>query len=181
LHLALLGWWRSSGRATERSWRLAWSAKLAAMVLLLFATSMAAIGLVRQVAWLWSLDDWTEAGYGYIRRPGRQIESLAHALALYQKETGKPLPRDLEVLFPVYLSSPMFLFTYSSATKDWQIADYFPDARGPDPQSTLLLADPSPYRGERAVFFADGKMKVLREEAYQALVREQVPLDRQRR
>ncbi len=74
-----LGWfykqWQSKiGNSSPRSWSWAWTMRVLAMVVLMFAAGISAIGITHQTAWLvTSPGPWLEGGF---REPANRISSL---------------------------------------------------------------------------------------------------------
>jgi hypothetical protein len=171
LHGILVWWTRSRGDG-KSAWRFGWTLKITLMVLLLFATSIAATGIVHQVGWLARADRLTyDASQAYLSRDMAEMRRVAIALREYEKNEDGKFPPDLESLVPEYVESRAELYSSINEGEPPQQYLYFPAHQGTgDPANFMILASPSAFNGKRAIAFWDTSTKLVKEAEFQALL-----------
>ncbi len=170
LHRLLVRWAR---RVEGVLWNFPATIKVAAAVLLLFATSIAATGIVHQLGWLARADTLTyDAAIGVLTRDQSTMKSTYAMLHLFEQETGH-LPRDLISLVPDYLPNRRDIFSRAVRDEPPELFLYFPDHRGADPAKIILLATPTSISGKRAVCLRNGATQRMTEAEYQELLNQQ--------
>jgi hypothetical protein len=176
LHRALVWWGRKqSGQSTR--WRFVSTLKIVTMVLLLFATSIAATGIVHQIGWFFRADELTyDASRGLMTREISNMKGVAVALRLYTDDFGGKLPRDLDELIPDYLPDRTLLFSTIERGEPPEQILYFPDHKTADPASAIIVAGPHvSASGKRTVARRDTSIQVVKEDEFQEMRRQQTP------
>jgi hypothetical protein len=173
----LLGWWARSRECAQ--WQYRSTLKIVLMVLLLFATSIAATGIVHQVGWLARADRLVVNTYGYRALSTRELamtKNLILPLFEYQGDHEGKLPPDLISLVPQYVPNRIHLFSSIDPSEPPEPFLYFPKNTGNDPSKVILLAGPHPSpSGRRGVAFHDGSVHTMKEDEFQSLLTKQTP------
>ena len=167
--------WVRRQHAPSAEWRFAWTAKITAMVLLLFATAVAATGIVHQVGWMFWMERWTEdRNSGRMGREMSNLRQVAIALKLYAEDHEDRLPRDLEALVADYLEEPRLFFSEVDPGEPPERILYFPDDHVATPAETIILAGPLwTRRGKRVVAWRNGQVTIENEADFQEAMRHQ--------
>lgn len=172
LHRLLLWWTRKWGGSIAR-WRVAWTIKISASVLLLFATSIAATGIVHQIGWLLHSDlliyDWSRV------RMVKELSNLKQVntgLRLFTEDHGGKFPADLEELIPDYMDTRDFFYSSLAYTEPHERILYFPFDGKALPAEWIVLAGPQPERRpgrieKRSVVRFDGSGEAMKEPEFQ--------------
>lgn len=176
LHRILCWWAKQQGDETAK-WRLGWTLKITVMVLLLFATSIAAVGMVHQIAWLCREPNLiVMGGVGRQTRELSYAKQLGTAAKLYAMDHQDRFPQRLDELSPDYIDYRM-LFTPGSVGDPPQPFLYFTGYGTGDGPDTIILASPRPMEsergGRRVVIHADISGTIIPEAKYQELIRKQ--------
>jgi hypothetical protein len=185
LALALFGlhrilcWWVKQRGEDVAKWRFGWTAKITVMVLLLFAASISAVGIVHQIAWL-----CREPNVIVMIGRGPQIlelsnaQQLATAARLYSMEHDDRFPTQLDAVAPEIIQSRM-LYTRGYGGDAPQPFLYFPGYGTQDDPKIIIVASPRPMGlnegGRRAVVHIDGSAEILKEADFQELIQKQHP------
>jgi hypothetical protein len=172
----ILRWWTRKQRGESAMWRFSWTARITAMALLLFATSIAATGIAHQVGWLFRAETLvSDANRGILSRELSHAKQVAIGLRLFADDHDGKLPAELFELFPDYLVEHQVFFSASSNEPSEQFL-YFPDDRAPNFDETVIVASPRPAgSGKRAVARRDGSASVMKESDFQELLLKQSP------
>lgn len=169
----ILRWWRSA-RGDGRRWRAGWTIRLTAMLLLMFATSIAATGIVHQIGWLFRAGGLTyNAGIGRITMALSDVKRTILGIRMYSGDHEEILPKMLEELVPKYCTSNRILFVQLDRNEPPEKLIYFPGYKETDPEDTIIVASPRPLNGQRAVGLIDGSAKVIEESEFQSLMQKQ--------
>lgn len=176
LHRTLVWWGRQQSGEGAR-WRFVSTLKITLMVLLLFATSIAATGIVHQVGWLFRAEELTyDASRGLMTRELSNLKQVALGLRLYVDDFEGKLPRDLDALVPDYLPDGRLLFSTIERGEPPERILYFPDNQASDPAHTIILAGPrASASGKRVVAQRDAAAQIVKEKEFQQMLRQQTP------
>lgn len=186
LALALFGlhrilcWWTKQRGDEAMKWRFGWTAKITVMVLLLFAASISAVGIVHQIAWLCREPDLiVMIGRGRQTLELSNIKQLATAAKIYSVYNEDRFPPQLDVLVPEYGPSPSMLYTRGVGGDAPQPFLYFPGYGTNDDPEAIIIASPRPMGategGRRAVAHVDTSASIIPEAKFQELIRKQHP------
>jgi len=179
LHRILCWWTKQRGEET-RKWRFGWTAKITVMVLLLFAASISAVGIVHQIAWLCREPHLIIMG----GRSKQTVElygakMLATAAMLYSTDNKDRFPPHLGVLVPDYSPDNSMLYTRGMGGDPPQPYLYFPGYGAHDDPQIIIVASPRPIGstdgGRRAVAHIDGSAAIIPEAKFQELIQKQHP------
>ena len=185
LALALFGlhrilcWWIKQRGDESAKWRFGWTLKISVMVLLLFAISIAAVGMAHQIAWL-----CREPRLIYMTGLGKQsaelsnMKQVALALTLFAGDHDGRFPKKLDELIPDYLSNHKLFFTTAMDGDPPQPIIYYTGYNTRDNQATIILASPRPFesaseRRTRVVAYVDNSASIILETQYQELIHKQ--------
>ena len=165
--------WRNARGDGER-WRAGWTIRVTAMLLLMFATSIAATGIFHQVGWLFRAEGLTyNAGIGRITMALSNVKQTILGIRMYSGDHEEILPKTLEELVPKYCTSNRILFVQLDRDEPPERIVYFPGYKETDPQDTIIVASPRPLDGQRAVGLNDGSARPMDESEYQSLMQKQ--------
>lgn len=178
----MFSWWTTQRREGAK-WRFRWTLQIAAMVLLLFATSIAAVGIVHQVAWLCREPKLIEMkGLGKQTRELLKIKHVAYALRSFAEVHGGVFPKSLDDLLPDFLDTNNFFFTSIAAGEPPERITYHSGYTLYGDPDTILLESSSPSatpQGRyRIVARLDTATVILAEEKFQELIRKQETVKR---
>jgi hypothetical protein len=185
LALALFGlhrifcWWTKQRGEETAKWRFGWTAKITVMVLLLFAASISAVGIVHQIAWLCREPHVIVMG-GRSRQVLELIgaKQLVTASTLYAVDNKDRFPPQLDTLAPDYIPRSM-LYTRGFGGDTQELFLYFPGYGTQDDPQAIIIASPRPMGstdgGRRAVVHVDGSASLIKEAQFQELIRKQHP------
>jgi len=160
----LLVWVRNG-----RMWKWSWTLSLTAMMLMLFASSVAMTGVIHQAAWM-SSEPLTKSNRRWqITHNTSNAKQVFMLLVEYEQDFNK-LPDSLEELKTEgYTSEREILHCkpdHGQSAEEWIYlgADQriFDDADELS-VSRILLISPSPIRGKWIILRADGSVKQIRE------------------
>lgn len=172
LHRILRSWRRARGDGGR--WRAGWTIRLTAMLLLMFATSIAATGIVHQVGWLFRAEGLTyNAGIGRITMALSNVKQTILGIRMYSGDHEEILPKTLEELVPKYCTSNRIFFVQLDRDEPPERILYFPGYKETDPQDTIIVASPRPLDGQRVVGLNDGSAKRIEESEFQSLMQKQ--------
>lgn len=179
----ILCWWTKQRGGEPTPWRFGWTLKITAMVLLLFATSISAVGIVHQIAWMFREGKVIEMMWGE-----KQAMEMSHLFQVgegmrrYADDHGGQFPKQLEELIPDYLPNHKRLFTRAADDDPPQPILYFSGRRMQDGPRMMILASPRLFEtargGKRCVVYANASGGVISEEEYQMQLRKQRLLPR---
>jgi hypothetical protein len=180
LHRILCWWRKRSDELAASPWRFAWTVKISAMVLLLFATSIAAVGIVHQIAWLCREPRViVMIGWGEQSREMSDLKQVATACRLYADDHEGRFPAKVSDLIPDYLQDHRLFFTKGRGDDPPQLIIYHAGYRADDPAETLLVASPRPFESSRGrhrvVVFVDTSGRIVPEAEFQELMLRQWP------
>lgn len=183
LHRILCWWSKHGGAGSASPWRFVWTLKISAMVLLLFATSIAAVGIVHQIAWLCrERNVIVMLGRGEETRDMSNLKQVVTAARLYADDHGERFPASLGELVPDYLTDYNLLFTRARGDDPPQPIVYCAGYNAGDRAQTILAASPRPFetsRGRhRIVAYLDTVVRIIPESEYQELRLQQRPTGR---
>lgn len=176
----ILCWWASRREGPSRPWRFGWTAKISLMVLLLFATSIAAVGIVHQIAWLCREPKViVMTGIGWQTRELSDLKQVATGCRLYALDHEGRFPERVGELFPDYLPDHRIFFTRTRDGDPPQPILYFPGYKDGGDQQTLVAASPRPFASRqgssRVVVLADGTATVIPESKFQEVMLQPKP------
>ena len=167
LHAAF--YWAIRRLNSGGAWPFRQTAKITALVLLLFAACVTATGLVRNVTWL--LD-----GQELVTNRNRE-QALAHgvfyALEMFASDHAGEFPQTLDQLFPDYLSSRHPLFVDSTSPSPPEPLLYFSGHQASDGADRVILASPRPRGGRRFIMQINGTGEMLTELEFQGRLAEE--------
>lgn len=174
----VLSWWVKQTKDGSERWRFAWTMKISAMVLLLFGTSIAAVGIVHQIAWLCREGKWIElSGRGKQTFELMNLKQVGTAAKLYAMDHQERFPKTLEELVPDYLGDRELLFTRAMDGEPPQMVEYFPGYGERDDAGIVIVASPRPMEGpkgrKRAVIYTDISGVVIPEAQFQEAIQKQ--------
>ena len=165
--------WRSARGDGER-WRAGWTIRITAMLLLQFATSIAATGIVHQVGWLFRAEGLTyNAGVGLITNALSNVKQTMLGIRMYSGDQEEIFPKTLEELMPKYCTSSRIFFVHLDRNEPPERVLYFPGYKGTDPQDTIVVASPRPLNGQRVIGFNDGSARPMDESEFQTRMQKQ--------
>ena len=169
----IMRWWRVAQGSAEK-WRAGWTLKITAMLLLLFATSIAATGIVHQVGWLFRAEQLTyNAGRGLLTDALSNVKQVSLALRIHADEHEDVFPRSLDELFPKYATSHRILFVSMDRNEPPERIIYFPGYKDTDSEDAIVLASPHPSAGMRVIGQIDGAAKIIAESEFQTQMQRQ--------
>lgn len=170
----IMRWWRGAQGSAEK-WHAGWTLKITAMLLLLFATSIAATGIVHQVGWLFRAEHLTyNAGRGLLTDALSNVKQVSLALRMHADDHEDVFPTSLDELFPKYTTTRRILFVNVDRNEPPERIIYFPGYKMTDPaENTIVLVSPHSFAGERVVGFLDGSTRRADEAEFQALMQRQ--------
>lgn len=179
----ILRWWQGREGDPASVWRFAWTVKISAMVLLLFATSIAAVGIVHQIAWLCREPNLiVMRGMGVETREMSDLKQVATACRLYAEDHEGRFPPTLGELIPEILPDHRMLFTRARDGDPPQPIIYRVGFKADDPVDSLVVASPRPFESSRGrrrvVVFVDNSARIVTEAEFQELMLRQRPPDR---
>lgn len=150
-------------------WRLAWTIKITAAVLLLFATSIAATGIVHQIGWFFSAQQLVyNSGFGPMTREVSHLMQVATALRVYANDFDGKCPAHLDELLPDYMETRLLFYSSLSQTEPPERILYFPFAGNKPPDDWIVVAGPHPStKGRRSIAHSNGRFAVIQESEFQ--------------
>ncbi len=169
----MMRWWRGA-RGTAEKWRAGWTLKITAMVLLLFATSIVATGIVHQVGWLFKAEHLVyNAGKGLLTDVLSNVKQVSLALRMYADDHEDVFPRTLDELFPKYTTSRRIFFGTTERDEPPERTIYFPGFKATDPPDTIVLAAPHSPSGTRIIGQINGAAMMIGESEFQTRMQRQ--------
>jgi len=177
LHRILCWWLRQSGDKSGK-WRFSWTLKVTVMLLLLFATSIASVGMIHQIGWLCHEQKLTEmAGMSKEVIELSNIKQVAIAIRSFADDHEGQFPRELVDLFPRYLSTHKLLFTRSMDDDPPRPIIYYTGYSNRDDAGTIIVASPrlweEPRGRSRVVAYLDGSARIILDSEFQEAVQRQ--------
>ena len=178
LHL-IFRWWVRGRHGESAKWRFGWTVKITVMILLLFATSIAATGIIHQVGWL------AKEEMVFDRARSRSVQTkelsnlkqLSMCLRLYSLEHDNKFPQNLDELIPEFLPTSKLLFSRGQNGEPPQRVIYYRGFKDNDSPDLIVLASPeiwgSGEKVSRVVVHIDGSAEVIKEKEFQKLIHEQ--------
>ena len=152
-------------------WRFGWTLKISVMGLLLFATSIAAVGMVHQIAWLCHEPNLIE-----MRGRAKQTWELANlkqvslGLRLFADDHEGRFPKRLDELVPDYVPMYKDLFTRAIDGDPPQPVAYYPGYGTSDSHDLIILASPRPFEGARGrtrtIVHRDSSAEIISESSF---------------
>lgn len=176
----ILDWWTKQSGNESPKWRFGWTVKITVMALLLFATSLASIGMIHQSAWLFHEPKLIEIG-GMSKEVMElsNIREVDIACRYFADDHGCQFPKCLEDLFPKYLTAHKLLFTIALDDDPPEPILYYAGHNSRDDAGTIIVASPrpwgSPTRHSRIVAYLDGSAGIISESEYQEAIHKQTP------
>ncbi len=165
--------WRSARNDGQR-WRAGWTIRITAMLLLMFATSIAATGIVHQVGWLFRAEDLTyNAGIGRTSHALSNVKQTMLGIRMYSGDHEEILPKTLEELMPKYCTSMRIFFVHLDRNEPPERILYFPGYKATDPEDTIIVASPRPLDGQRVIGLNDGSARPIDESEFQTRMQKQ--------
>ena len=169
----IMRWWRVAQGSAEK-WRAGWTLKITAMLLLLFATSIAATGIVHQAGWLFRAEQLTyNAGRGLLTDALSNVKQVSLALRMHAADPDGVFPRSLDELFPKYTTSHRIFFVSVDRNEPPERIIYFPGYKDTDSEDAIVLASPHPSAGMRVIGQIDGASKIIAESEFQTQMQRQ--------
>ena len=174
----VLRWWRKQQPDSPGQWRVAWTLKITAMVLLLFATSIAATGLVHQTGWLLNEKYLVEDGSrSPLTRELSNLKQVALAIRMFAEDHDGKYPDNLDELFPNYLTWRMLLYTRPYHGEPPEPIIYYSGYNDHSPVDSIMLASPHPFgessEARRVIVRVDSSGIVVKESEFQSLIQKQ--------
>jgi len=175
----MLRWWRRWQAGDAAKWRLGWTLQIELLILLLFAASIAATGIVHQAGWLAREPRIViDASRGIQTRQLSILKQIGLGLALHRGDENA-FPEALSELIPDYLPSGRILLFPPEEGEPPELALYYLPRRGAEPRpQDILLASPAARTTRsghvwRAIARADGSAEFIEDAEFQRLVRDQ--------
>lgn len=156
--------WLMRRLVTQREWPWRWSAAWAALLVLLFATSIAAVGVIHQTGWLFRTPHWMAvSGLSPVIR---SVNNARQLLILIKSQT----PKRLGMLPPSLSDLPTFesKYFFGRADKDALDEPWIYLGAGlhdtDDGNLPVLLSPGISPRGERILGRLDGGVELAKQE-----------------
>jgi hypothetical protein len=170
-HCVLRSWSKPSKEKPAR-WHFGWTLKITVMVLLLFATSIASIGMVHQIAWLCREPKLVEmVGMSKQAVEICRMKQVGSALRQFASDNQGQFPKKLDDLFPAYLTTRKLFFTSALDDDPPQPIIYYTGYSDRDNTDKIILASPrlydSPRGRSRVVVYLDDAVAVIRESDFE--------------
>ena len=166
----VLRWWHRSAEIAAPRWPFRATVKIAVMILLLFATSIAATGIIRQTGWLLSLQHPVSMMHG----EDSIVFGVKWALTAFADDHQGNLPVALDELAPNYLYGKRSLYGGFSGGDPPEQFRYFSGYRpNIDPPDRILLASPYPRGDRRVIVRLGGGVELVSEMQFQELLAQQ--------
>jgi hypothetical protein len=178
----ILAWWAKRGENARAKWRFGNTLKIGVMVLLLFATSISAVGMVHQIGWLCREPRLIYmSGFGRQTMELSQIKQVVLGLSLFASDHDGWFPKELDELVPDYLDTHRYFFTRAMDSDPPQRIIYYTGYgtgfRTPENGNTIILASPRPFESlsgrKRAVAYLDTSAAIISETSYQEQIQKQ--------
>ena len=175
----ILRWWATRQPEQPAKWRFNWTVKISAMVLLLFATSVAATGIVHQTGWLFAEKHLVRnAAIGYQTRELSDMKQVGLAMRLYASDHNGKFPPSLNDLFPDYLQYKKMVYSYSHDDEPPEPMIYYSGYDDSDASAdVIVLSSPRPFpssNGDRRVIVhGDSSGVIIPESEFQLLMKKQ--------
>jgi hypothetical protein len=139
---------------------------------------MASIGMIHQIGWLCHEQKLIEmAGMSKEVRELSNIKQVAIAVGAFAGDHGGQFPKELDDLFPNYLSTHKLLFTASMDDDPPQPIIYFAGYSNRDDPGTIIVASPrfweSPRGRSHVVAYLDGSARIISEAEFQEAIQKQ--------
>jgi prepilin-type processing-associated H-X9-DG protein len=156
-------WRESMAGSSAAPWRMRWTTSGLMLVLLLFASGIAASGVVHQVGWLASSEDsmFTRRRPAHRIMCGSQMRQLGQLMQLYAQEYGDAFPDELDRLS--LLENPRLVDDLSQCPVGEH--EYVYHARGlsmPLDDRTPVLTEPLIHHVEGInILFGDGSVRFV--------------------
>lgn len=169
----ILRWWRIACGDGGR-WRAGWTIRLTAMLLLMFATSIAATGIVHQMGWLFRTDGLVyNASVGRITGVLSNAKQVMVCIRMYSSDHEERFPMTLEELTPKYTGDRRIFFALLEASEPPERFIYIPGGKETDPEDNIVLISPRPIFGSRVIGLTNGSARPIDESEFQTLMRKQ--------
>jgi hypothetical protein len=173
LHRILCAWTRRDGEESAK-WRFGWTLKITVMMLLLFAASIAAVGMAHQIGWLSQGPKLIEmSGMGRQTKELFTLKQVAIALQVFATDHDGHFPEKLDELAPILATNKWFFINARDGDPPQRII-YYTGYSTQDGETKIVLASPNSFGGvKRAVAYCDGSAMILRESKYQEAIQKQ--------
>jgi len=177
LHRILRSWSKPIGEKLA-GWRFGWTLKITVMVLLLFATSIASIGMVHQIAWLCREPKLIEmVGMSKQARELLDMKQVGSALQQFASDNHGQYPKTLDDLFPTYLRTRKLFFTRALDDDPPEPIIYNTGYSNRDKADTIILVSPrlygSPRGRTRVVVYLDISCAFIPETEFEEAIKKQ--------
>lgn len=170
LHRSLL-WWARQRHGSSAQWRLGWTIKITSAVLLLFAISIAATGIVHQVGWLFRGEPLIyDASRGRMTKEISNLKQVALGMRVFAEDFEGKCPADLDELVPDYVPTRELFYSSLSVNEPPERILFFPYAGKALPPDWIVLAGPrstGKNKGKRPVSYADATAEIIFESEFQ--------------
>jgi hypothetical protein len=150
-------------------WTLAWCA----MLVVMFSTSIAAVGIVHQVGWLFRLPVWIEwSGMGTQMKAANNAKQMVLAARQYASEHDGKLPDTCAEMMPEIVSdSRIFWATVDRGMPLEPLVYAGAGIRDTGDGSLLVVWSPRPSSsGRRVIARLDGSAELVREDKFQEML-----------
>lgn len=150
-------------------WTLAWCA----MLVVMFSTSIAAVGIVHQVDWLFRLPGWIEmGGIGTQVKAASNAKQVVLAAKQHAREHDGQFPEVCADMMPEIVAD--YRIFWASVDKGMPLEPLVyagAGLRDSDAGNLPVVWSPRPSaNGRRAVARLDGSAEIVREEEFQAML-----------
>jgi hypothetical protein len=172
LHRIFRGWQTARGHA--ETWRAGWTLRITGMLLLLFATSIAATGIVHQVGWLFRADQVVyNASMGRISIELNNVKQVMTALKMHAMDNEEMYPGGFDELVPKHAASKRVFFVRADGNEPPERLIYVAGRKATDPAETILIFSPHSFENRRAIGQNDGVARLIDEAEFQARMHRQ--------
>lgn len=159
-------------RAANR-WPWRWTLTWCAMLVVMFSTSIAAVGIVHQTGWLFRLRGWIEmGGMGTQMKAVNNAKQVVLAARQYASEHNGMFPEVCAEMMPGIVSdSRIFWATMDRGMPLEPLVYAGAGIRDTDDGSLLVVWSPRPSSsGRRVIARLDGSAEIIREKEFQTLL-----------
>lgn len=174
LALGMIGLqWLMSRLRTPLRWSWRWTLACCAMLVVMFSTSIAAVGIVHQVGWLFRLPKWIEwSGFGVQTQALNHAKQVLLAARQHAKDHGGRLPDTCAEMMPEIVSEARIFWTTVDRGMPLEPLIYAgAGLSDTDDGDLLVIWTPRPSAdGRRVVMRLDGSSSFVREEEFQNML-----------
>ena len=165
--------WLMSRLRTANRWPWRWTLTWCGILIVMFSTSIAAVGLVHQVGWLFRLPVWIEwGGMGTQMKAVNNAKQVVLAARQYASEHDGKFPEVCAEMMPEIVSdSRIFWATVDRGMPLEPLVYAGAGMRDTDDGSLPVVWSPrSSTNGRRVIARLDGSAELVREEKFQELL-----------